>query len=167
MTPPNSIDSPSLKGPTVVLSVMKVTVVATEPVEVQVRVEDEDPGVNTRGLMMLGIAARRETVFYSRESIFLSQEYAITINLHDGLILNEREGSLLLSTSLMPRPHPPNNMWSGIQLIVHECNLIKSFSKAGKELVVVTLQIAIHFTFSVAMHGLHSNKPLYMHAHTQ
>ena len=35
---------------------MKVTVVATEPVEVQVRVEDGDPGVNIRGLEMLGIA---------------------------------------------------------------------------------------------------------------
>ena len=30
--------------------------VATEPVEVQVRVEDDDPGLNTRGLVMLGIA---------------------------------------------------------------------------------------------------------------
>ena len=29
---------------------------ATEPVEVQARVEDEDPGVNIRGLEMLGIA---------------------------------------------------------------------------------------------------------------
>ena len=57
MTPPNSIDSPSLKGPTVViLSLMKVTVVATEVVEVQVRVEDGDPGVNTRGLVMVGTA---------------------------------------------------------------------------------------------------------------
>ena len=38
---------------------MKVTVVATEPVEVQVRVEDGDPGVNTRGLVMLGIAGEK------------------------------------------------------------------------------------------------------------
>ena len=56
MTPPDSIDSPSLKGPTVVLSLTKMTVVATEPVEVQVRVEDGDPGVNIKGLVMLGIA---------------------------------------------------------------------------------------------------------------
>ena len=56
MIPPNSIDSPSLKGPTVVLPHMKVTVVATEPVEAQVRVDDGDPGVNIRGLEMLGIA---------------------------------------------------------------------------------------------------------------
>ena len=54
MTPPKSIDSPSLRGPTVVLSLMKVTVVATEPVEVQARVEDGDPGVNIKGLEMLG-----------------------------------------------------------------------------------------------------------------
>ena len=39
---------------------MKVTVVATESVEVQVTVEDEDPGVNTRGLVMFGIAAARD-----------------------------------------------------------------------------------------------------------
>ena len=56
MTPPKSIDSPSLKGPTVVLPLMKVTVVATEPVEVQVRVEDGDPGVNIGGVEMLGRA---------------------------------------------------------------------------------------------------------------
>ena len=30
---------------------------ATEPVEVQVRVEDEDPRVDITGLMILGIAA--------------------------------------------------------------------------------------------------------------
>ena len=30
---------------------------AGEPVEVQFRVEDEDPGVNTRGLGMVGITA--------------------------------------------------------------------------------------------------------------
>ena len=60
MTLPNVFDSPSLKNPTVVvLSLVKVTVVATEPVEVQVRVEDEDPGVNIRGLVMLGLAAGR------------------------------------------------------------------------------------------------------------
>ena len=46
--------------PTVVPSLMKVTVVATEPVEVQVRVEDEDPWVNTRGLLMVGTAAGRD-----------------------------------------------------------------------------------------------------------
>ena len=57
MTPPKSIDSPSLKGPTALPSLMKVTVVAIEVVEVQVRLEDEDPRVNTRGLVMLGIAA--------------------------------------------------------------------------------------------------------------
>ena len=34
--------------------------VATEPVELQVRVEDEVPEVNTRGFMMLGIAAGRD-----------------------------------------------------------------------------------------------------------
>ena len=59
MAPLNSIDSPSLKGPTVVLSLMKVTVVATEPVEVQVRVEDEGSRVNTRGLVMLGMAGEK------------------------------------------------------------------------------------------------------------
>ena len=53
------IEPPSLKGPTVVvvpslLDLVKVTVVAIEVVEVQVRLEDEDPGVNTRGLVMVG-----------------------------------------------------------------------------------------------------------------
>ena len=32
---------------------------ATEPVEVQVRLEDEDPEVNTRGLEMLGMAGEK------------------------------------------------------------------------------------------------------------
>ena len=61
MAPSNSIDSPSLRGPTVVSSLVKVTVVATEPVEVQVRVEDMDPGVNTR-LVMLGTAGEKYTI---------------------------------------------------------------------------------------------------------
>ena len=34
--------------------------VATEPVEVQVSLEDEDPRVNTRGSLMLGVAAGRD-----------------------------------------------------------------------------------------------------------
>ena len=38
------------------MSLLKMTVVAGEPVEVQVRLEDEDPGVNSRGLVMLGRA---------------------------------------------------------------------------------------------------------------
>ena len=36
--------------------------VATEPAEVQVRVEDEDPGVNTSGLVMMGIATGKEKI---------------------------------------------------------------------------------------------------------
>ena len=56
MTPSISTDSPSYKGPTVVPSLVKVTVVAIEVEEVQVRVEDGDPGVNTRGLVMVGRA---------------------------------------------------------------------------------------------------------------
>ena len=59
--PSNSTDSPSLNGPTVVPSLVKVTVVATEPVEVQVRVEDMDPGVNVR-LVMLGAAGEKYTI---------------------------------------------------------------------------------------------------------
>ena len=62
MAPSNSINSPSLNGPTVVPSLMKVTVVATEPVEVQVKVEDEVPGVNVR-LVMLGIAEVKYILF--------------------------------------------------------------------------------------------------------
>ena len=54
VTPSISTDCPSFKGPTVVPSLVKVIVVAIEVVEVQVRVEDEDPGVNTRGLVMVG-----------------------------------------------------------------------------------------------------------------
>ena len=64
MTLSTVIDSPSLRGPTVVPSLTKVTVVAGEPVEVQVRVEDEDPGVNTRGLVMVGRSAWREHKLY-------------------------------------------------------------------------------------------------------
>ena len=52
------VDSPSLKVTTVVLSLERVTVVAGEPVEVQVRLEFEDPRVNIRGLMMEGGAGR-------------------------------------------------------------------------------------------------------------
>ena len=40
---------------------MKVTVVETEPVEVQVRVEDMDPAVNNR-LVMLGVAGEKYTL---------------------------------------------------------------------------------------------------------
>ena len=58
MTPSIIVDSPSLKVTTVVLSLERVTVVAGEPAEVQVRVEDEDPRVNTRGLVMEGGAGR-------------------------------------------------------------------------------------------------------------
>ena len=49
---------------------------ATEPVEMQVRVEDEDPGVNIRGLMMLGLAVvYGEIVILCLLCVFLSQEY--------------------------------------------------------------------------------------------
>ena len=61
MAPSNSINSPSLNGPTVVSSLVKVAVVATEPVEVQVRVEDEAPGENVR-LVMLGTAGEKYTI---------------------------------------------------------------------------------------------------------
>ena len=65
---------------------MKVTVVATEVVEVQVRVEDGDPGVNIRGLEMLGIA-----VAGGGGNRSITKE--------------DREGLLLLTTSLVHRPH--------------------------------------------------------------
>ena len=59
-------DSPSLNGPIVVLCpLMKVTVVATEVVEVQVRVMDEGPGVNTRGLVIVGRAEGRNSKILS------------------------------------------------------------------------------------------------------
>ena len=61
MAPSNSIDSPSLNVPTVVSSLAKVTVVATEPVEMQVRVEDEAPRENVR-LAMLGTAGEKYTI---------------------------------------------------------------------------------------------------------
>ena len=50
---------------------------ATEPVEVQVRMEDEDPELNTRGLVMLGIAVEehRQYTEAASESMFLSEEY--------------------------------------------------------------------------------------------
>ena len=69
------MDSLSLKGPTVLLFLMKVTVVATEVLEMQVRVEDEDPQVNTRGLVMLGLAAGRDRQCMERKK--LNQEWNI------------------------------------------------------------------------------------------
>ena len=56
MTPLSVADSPSLKGPIEVLPLLKVTVDAGEPVEVQVRVEGEDPRVR---LVMVGGAGGR------------------------------------------------------------------------------------------------------------
>ena len=50
MTPLTVADSPSLKGPIEVLLLVKVTVEAGEPVEVQIR-EGEDPTVR---LVMVG-----------------------------------------------------------------------------------------------------------------
>ena len=41
---------------------------AGEPVEVQVRVEDDDPGVNTRGLVTLEITVEEHTEA-ARESV--------------------------------------------------------------------------------------------------
>ena len=63
--------------------------VATEPVELQARVEDEDPEVNIGGLEMLGIA-----VAWGKKTIVcpdISEE--------------EREGLLLLIASLVRIPH--------------------------------------------------------------
>ena len=59
MIPPTDTDSPSLKGPTVVLPLMKVTVVAGESMEMQVIV-DGGPGVNSGGSLMVGPAGRRK-----------------------------------------------------------------------------------------------------------
>ena len=42
-------------------SLVQVTLVAGEPVEVQVRVEDENPGVNTK-LVMLGAAGEKQII---------------------------------------------------------------------------------------------------------
>ena len=55
MTPLSVADSPSLKGPIEVLPLLKVTVVAGEPVEVQIR-EDEGPMVR---LLTVGGAGGR------------------------------------------------------------------------------------------------------------
>ena len=82
------IESPSLKGPTVVvvpslLDLVKVTVVAIDVVEVQVRVEDEDPGVNTRGLVMVGIPAWREHTVHVKYG-------------HVGLMFDEKVSGLVL-----------------------------------------------------------------------
>ena len=47
-------------SPTIALTPrIKVTVVATEVEEVQVRLEDGDPRVNTRGLVIVGTAEGR------------------------------------------------------------------------------------------------------------
>ena len=77
-----------------VTSLMKVTVVATEPVEMQVRVEDEDPGVNIRGLMMLGLAVvYGEIVILCLLCVFLSQ------------VWNEIEGAFQFSHSKRAIPN--------------------------------------------------------------
>ena len=54
-----------------------MTVVAIEVVEVQVRVEDEDPGVNTRGLRMVGQTAWRAHTVHAKYG-------------HVGLMFNEK-----------------------------------------------------------------------------
>ena len=53
--------------------------VATEVVEVQVRVEDEDPEVNTRGLMILGLSAGgdRQCSVAERAYFFSQERYVI------------------------------------------------------------------------------------------
>ena len=48
-------------GPTVVLSLINVTVVEGEPVEIQITLEDGDPRLNIR-LLMLGIAVQRNVL---------------------------------------------------------------------------------------------------------
>ena len=65
VTPPTDTDSPSLKGPTVVLPLMKVTVVAGESVEMQVIV-DGDPGVNSGGSLTVGPAGGRKSSITSQ-----------------------------------------------------------------------------------------------------
>ena len=60
---------------------------ATEPMEVQVRVEDGDPGVNIKGLEMLGTTVAGGKRVYP------------------DIIKEDREGLLLLITSLVRRPH--------------------------------------------------------------
>ena len=71
MTPRTDIDSPSLKGPTVVLPLMKVTVVAGEPVEMQVTV-DGDPEVNSRGSLMVGPAGGRKSSITSQTTCHIT-----------------------------------------------------------------------------------------------
>ena len=66
MTPLTVIDSPSLNGPTVLVpSLVKVTLVAGEPEEVQVKVEEEDPGVYTRLVILGGAEGRTKIGVYS------------------------------------------------------------------------------------------------------
>ena len=64
---------------------------ATEPMEVQVRVEDGDPGVNIRGLEMLGAA--------------IAGEGKTRVHVYPDISKEDREGLLLLITSLVRRPH--------------------------------------------------------------
>ena len=65
---------------------------ATEVVEVQVKVEDEDPGVNTRGLMMLGIAAGGDRqCSVAERAYFFSQERCVIHNGQCELSMIRRE----------------------------------------------------------------------------
>ena len=57
--------------------------VAIEAEEVQVRLEDEDPGVNTRGLVMVGIPAWREHTVHVKYG-------------HVGLMFDEKVSGLVL-----------------------------------------------------------------------
>ena len=73
MTPLSVADSPSLKGSIEVPPLLKVTVVAGEPVEVQVRVEGEDPGVR---LVMVGAAGgRHENMYWYTVCICIMKPY--------------------------------------------------------------------------------------------
>ena len=60
------IDSPSHNGPIVLVpSLVKVTVVAGEPVEVQVKVEEDVPGVYTRLVILGGAEGKMKIGVYS------------------------------------------------------------------------------------------------------
>ena len=79
--------SSSLKGPTVILPLVKVTVVAGEPVEIQVTV-DGDSGVNSRGSTMIGRAIDEERVHKFNQEIQLLHFMILKINYRTQQVIN-------------------------------------------------------------------------------
>ena len=84
-------------------SLLQVTVVAGEPVEVQVRLEDEDPGVNAR-LEMLGGAEREKKSktskkYHYKNNIIIFMLVAINIIVLSAVYMHSIHSPILTTTA--------------------------------------------------------------------